>query len=66
MVHYFLYFIPMANKSILLTALFAVTLLSGCELIGDIFQAGIYVGIFLIIVVVVLVYWVFSFFRRRF
>lgn len=38
--------------------------LSSCELIGDIFQAGMAVGIFIIVVIVALVIWLLSRFRR--
>lgn len=40
----------------LLLTLFSVTLTS-CEFIGDVFQAGMGVGAFLVIVVVVIVIW---------
>jgi len=43
----------------------AVTLtLSSCELIGDIFQAGMAVGIFVVVLIVALVIWLLSRFRR--
>ena len=35
-------------------------ILTGCELIGDIFQAGVWVGVILVILVVGLVVWLFS------
>lgn len=38
--------------------------LSSCELIGDIFQAGMAVGIFIVVLVVALVIWLLSRFRR--
>jgi hypothetical protein len=38
---------------------FAVTL-SGCELIGDIFKAGVWVGAILVIGIIVLVVWLVS------
>lgn len=39
--------------------------LAGCELVGDIFQAGMAVGVFLVIAVVALVIFLFSKVRRR-
>ncbi|HEY0176808.1 MAG TPA: phosphatidate cytidylyltransferase [Pedobacter sp.] len=42
-----------------------VSLLSGCQVIGDIFKAGYYVGIFVVIAVLLVIFWVFSFFRKR-
>ena len=34
--------------------------LAGCEVIGDIFEAGVWVGVILVVLVVGLVAWVFS------
>jgi hypothetical protein len=41
-----------------------MTTLTSCEAIGDIFQAGIGVGIFIVVLVVALVIWLISRFRR--
>jgi hypothetical protein len=41
-----------------------LTTLTGCEVIGDIFQAGMGVGIFLVIIVIVLIVWLISRFRK--
>lgn len=41
-----------------------LSLVTGCELIGDIFQAGMAVGIFVVIAVVVLIIWLISRFRK--
>ena len=50
------------NRALLLmVVLFTV---SSCEVIGDIFQAGMGVGIFLVIAVVVLVIWLINKFRK--
>ena len=50
------------NRALLLmVVLFTVT---SCEVIGDIFQAGMGVGIFLVIAVVVLVIWLINKFRK--
>ncbi len=46
-------------------ALLAITLLSGCELAGDIFEGGVYVGIFIVVIIVALVLWLLSKFRGR-
>ncbi|HUH33053.1 MAG TPA: hypothetical protein VLZ28_03815 [Daejeonella sp.] len=48
-----------------LTAILVVTLLSSCELIGDIFKAGAYTGIIIVVIVVALIIWLFSKFRSR-
>jgi len=47
------------NSGILVATLFfLITALSGCEVIGDIFKAGVWVGILLVVVVVALILWV--------
>ena len=43
----------------------AMMALSGCSVIGDIFKAGAYVGIFAVIIVVGLILWIVSKFRGR-
>ena len=48
-----------------LTAILFVTLLSSCELAGDIFEAGAYTGIIIVVIIVALVIWLFSKFRSR-
>ncbi len=40
-----------------LLVLFTLTL-SGCELIGDIFKAGVWVGVVLVLVVVAIIGWI--------
>ena len=45
----------------LLLIMFSVT---SCEAIGDIFQAGMGVGIFLVILVVAVIIWVISKFKK--
>ena len=35
-------------------------MLAGCELVGDIFEAGVWVGVILVILVVGLAVWLFS------
>ena len=46
------------NSGILLAALFLITALSGCEIIGDIFQAGMWTMFIIIILVVALIIWI--------
>ncbi len=49
----------MANiriSQLLLFVLTAVTL-TGCELVGDIFEAGIWAGVIIVVLVVVLIFW---------
>jgi hypothetical protein len=38
--------------------------LAGCELVGDIFQAGLVVGIIIVAVIVAAIAWLFRRFRR--
>ena len=53
------------KQTSLLTVLLAVSLLSSCELVGDIFKAGAYTAIIGIVIVVALVLWLLSKFRSR-
>jgi hypothetical protein len=46
-------------------AILAAFLLSGCEAIGDIFQAGMYVGVFVVVAIIAVVIWILRFFKRR-
>lgn len=46
-------------------ALLAITLLTSCELAGDIFEAGAYTGIFIVVIIIALVVWLLSKFRGR-
>jgi hypothetical protein len=55
----------MRKNTLLLTGLIAISFLSSCELIGDIFQAGFYTAIFLVVAIVAVIIWVTRFFRRR-
>jgi len=41
-----------------------LSMLTGCELVGDIFQAGMFVGIFVVVLVVVLIIWLLRKIRR--
>lgn len=46
---------------LLLIAVVSVVALSGCEIVGDIFQAGVWVGVLLVIgVIALLLWWMFS------
>jgi len=44
-------------SQLLIFAIMAFTL-TGCELIGDIFAAGIWVGVIGVVLVVILVFWI--------
>lgn len=48
----------------LLLILLGVFGLSGCDLIGDIFEAGFWVAIILVVIVVLIVGWVIRKFRK--
>jgi surface polysaccharide O-acyltransferase-like enzyme len=43
---------------IFLSLIFMAVTLTGCELIGDIFSAGVYTGIFAVVVIVAIVIWI--------
>jgi uncharacterized membrane protein YkvI len=38
----------------------STVMLAGCELVGDIFEAGVWVGVILVILIVGLVVWLFA------
>lgn len=42
----------------LLPALLLALALTGCDLVGDVFEAGVWIGVLVVIVVLVLVAWV--------
>ena len=48
----------------LLLVMFLTLTLGGCELVGDIFQAGLLVGIIIVVLIVSLIGWLFRRFRR--
>lgn len=55
----------MKNRVIKISLFTALLLsLTGCEVIGDIFQAGMAVGIFVVVLVVLLIVWLLRKFRR--
>ena len=55
----------MKQYSLLWLCILAVAMmLTSCEVIGDIFQAGIWVGIILVVAVVLLIIWLVGRFRR--
>jgi uncharacterized membrane protein YkvI len=38
----------------------STVMLAGCELVGDIFEAGVWVGVILVVLIVGLVVWLFA------
>jgi hypothetical protein len=48
----------------LIVSLFFVFTLSSCDVIGDIFEAGIWTGLIGLVLVIVLVFWLFNKMRR--
>lgn len=45
------------NKLLIPLLVIIIALLSGCEAIGDIFQAGVWMGIIIVVLVVGLIFW---------
>jgi hypothetical protein len=35
-----------------------VTTLTGCEVVGDIFEAGVWVGVIIVVLVIVFIFWI--------
>jgi hypothetical protein len=48
------------NHALSLALLLSTITLAGCEIIGNIFQAGVWVGVILVVLVLGLVFWLFS------
>lgn len=47
------------NSGILLAGLFfLITILSGCEIIGDIFKAGMWTMLIIIALVIAIIFWI--------
>lgn len=56
----------MKNKTIINASLISLLfLLSGCEIVGDIFQTGVGVGVIIAVLIIVIVAWLFSKMRGR-
>mgnify|MGYP007014283816 CR=1 FL=1 len=47
-----------SNGILLATLFFLITALSGCQVIGDIFKAGVWVGVLLVALVIGIILWV--------
>jgi hypothetical protein len=56
--------VPKMRLMTILVALFAAFTLGGCDLIGGIFKAGMWVGVIGIVAVIALIGYVISRFRR--
>lgn len=55
----------MRNKAINLSLfVLACSMLTGCELVGDILEAGIWIGIIIVVLVIVLIMWILRKIRR--
>lgn len=54
------------NNRIIKLSFFAMllSLVTGCELVGDIFEAGMWVGIIIVVAVIGLILWLISKFRK--
>ena len=51
-------------KKLTLLSFFLISILfSGCQAIGDIFKAGLWVGILIVVIVIAVLIWVISLFR---
>jgi hypothetical protein len=52
--------LPMKHLPLLLILIPSIVSLGGCELAGDIFKAGVWVGALFVIGVIALIIWMFS------
>ena len=57
----------MKDRMILLSFLtaFFLTAISGCELVGDIFEAGFWAGILIVVGIIVLIFYIIFRMRRK-
>lgn len=55
----------MKGRLYTILAIAFVSTMSGCQLVGDIFKAGYYVGVFVVLAVVILVVGIYFYLRRR-
>jgi len=53
-------FYPMKKYILSAVTLFLLTLLTSCEAVETVFKAGMYWGFFLIALVVIVIFWLFS------
>ena len=52
------------QKLFLFFFVLVVTTLSSCEVIGDIFEGGVWVGVIIVVAVIALIWWIVSRFRK--
>ena len=55
---------PILRSTRLAAAAGATSALGGCELIGDVFQAGMWVGVIIVVAIIALVLWIVGKARR--
>lgn len=53
-----------SNAALVNIVVFLALTLSGCEVIGDIFQAGMVIGIIVVVAIIALVLWILRKFRK--
>ena len=52
------------QKLFLFYFILIATTLSSCEVIGDIFEVGVWVGVIIVVAVIALIWWIVSRFRK--
>ncbi len=52
------------QKLFLFYFILIVTTLSSCEVIGDIFEVGVWVGVIIVVAIIALIWWIVSRFRK--
>ncbi|MBA2499945.1 MAG: hypothetical protein H0V30_09490 [Chitinophagaceae bacterium] len=52
------------QKLLLFYVILIITTLSSCELVGDILEFGIWVGVIIVVAIIALIWWIVSRFRR--
>jgi hypothetical protein len=54
----------MKNLTVILIVLCTTLFFAGCELVGDIFEAGVWVGVLVVVGIVLLALWLINRIRR--
>lgn len=52
------------NGILLASLLFVITVMSSCEVMGDLVEFGVWIGIIIVVAVVALIWWIVRKFKR--
>lgn len=52
------------NGILLASVLFLITSMSSCEVIGDLVEFGVWIGVIIVVAVIALIYWIVRKFKK--